>query len=139
MRPRISIRRSVRPSVRRSVGWSVRRSVRNQLFSKLKNEGFSSCILSGRPRSITEMYNCISIGRYVCWSVHLSMFKVEKKVQQTHLSKGVFRARTAPKAVVWATGMGGGGLYNGFRPSRFYNSCITVKGAICIKSDAITF
>ena len=46
MRPRISIKGSVRPS--------VGRSVRNLLFSKLKNEGFSSCMLPKRPRYVTE-------------------------------------------------------------------------------------
>ena len=85
MRPRISIRGSVRPSVGPSVRPSVRRSVRNQLFSKSKNEGFPSCILTGKPRNITEMSNCISIGSYTCWSVRLSILKVEKKVVRTHL------------------------------------------------------
>ena len=46
---------SVGPSVRPSVGPSVGRSVRNQLFSKSKNEGFSSCISSGKPTNIAEM------------------------------------------------------------------------------------
>ena len=89
MRPRISTRGSVRPSVRRSVRPSVRpsvrRSVRNQLFSKSENEGFSSWILSGKPRNIIEMSNCISIGNYACWSVRLSILKVEKTVERTHL------------------------------------------------------
>ena len=76
-----SVGRSVRPSVRRS----VRRSVRNQLFSKSKNEGLSSCISSGKPTNIAEMQNCISIGKYACWSVHRSMLKVKKKVERTHL------------------------------------------------------
>ena len=40
---------------------------------------------SGRPRNITEMQNCISIGRCICWSVRLYMFKVEKQVKKTHL------------------------------------------------------
>ena len=81
MRPRISIRGSVH--------WSVRPSVHplvcNQLFSKSKKEGFSSCISLGKPRNITEIQNCIFIGMYACWSVHLSMLRVEKKVEWTHL------------------------------------------------------
>ena len=77
MRPSISIRGSVCRS--------VRRSVRNQLFSKSENEGFSSWILSGKPRNIIEMSNCISIGNYACWSVRLSILKVEKTVERTHL------------------------------------------------------
>ncbi len=69
MRPCISIGGSVHPLVSRS----VRRSIRKQLFSKLKNEGFLSCMISERPRNITE------IGKYACWSVPLAMFKVEKR------------------------------------------------------------
>ena len=82
MRPRISIRGSVRPQVGRSVGWLVGRYC---VFFYSKNEGFSSYMSSGRPRNITEMQNCISAGRQVCWSVLLSLNQVKKKVKRTHL------------------------------------------------------
>ena len=58
---------SVGPSVRRSVG----RSVRNQLFSKSKNEGFSSCISSGKPTNITNIE--LHLYRKVCLLVRPSV------------------------------------------------------------------
>ena len=79
MRPRISIRGSVRPSV----GQSVRPSV-TSYFQNLKTKVFLRGFYQG-SLGTSQMQNSISIGNGACWSVHLSMLKVEKKSRRMHL------------------------------------------------------
>ena len=73
MRPRISIRGSVRPSVGRLVG--------NAFFLNTENEGFSFLMSSGRPGK-WEHHRNLELHLYkVCLLVHPSVNYVEKRTK----------------------------------------------------------
>ena len=68
-----------------SEGLSVRRSVRPTVTSYFQNQKMMVFLCVFYQGSLGTSQNCISVGKYACWSIHLSMLKVEKMVERTHL------------------------------------------------------